>query len=701
MSIKDLFFKITARDQTGSAFTSVNRRLRETDGLSASVSDRISRAGRSMQRFGAVGSVASIGVAAAFRDVIGHYDEQARAEAKVRQAVLQTAGAAGLAAEQLYAQASALQEVTRFGDEDILNNVTAQLLTFKNISGEAFLGAQEAALDLATLLDGDLQSASISLGKALNDPAKGLSALTEKGITFSEAQSDIIKSLARTGDVAGAQRLILEEIASAYGDQAEAARQAGAGIVDAWAGIWGDVKEVVGGVLVDTLPPIVDSMKSVTGAFQAMSPEGQKTVVMLGALAVAIPPVTAALGLMAVSVNALMGPVGLVVLAIAGLAGAAALLWPEKDKVTQSIDLLTGAIGDEITQAQLLHGVISSDVSMSVSAARQKLEEAKARLRNVQAIYEEKRALGLAAAGRAGVGAMSMPQWQVDEINMHTRNGTLQQSRYRTNDGSSPFDPRAQAEYEGRVDWSGNRGVSDPIFSPEHASEIELITDNIAALELAIAAAENGVVTFGNGLVVPIETAERLKQEIGGGGGLNETLKDLTETTENYAKSETWGSIKDNLRALAVEGQSWADTWKGIFGSVVDRLFDLAFSPAWDALFDNLEDAFGKSTGSAKPGGGNALGNIFSGLGDWVGNILGLDTGGDVTVSSKAGIDRNMTVLRTSDNERVSVRRQGDSGSGPQVIVNIQTADPQAFQASRAQIGHQIARAVAAGNRAA
>ena len=102
MGIKDLFFKIAATDESGPAFGSVNRRLRETDGHAASVSERMDRAGRSMQKFGAVGSLASLGVASAFRDVIGLYDEQARAEAKVAQAVEQTAGAAGFAADQLY-----------------------------------------------------------------------------------------------------------------------------------------------------------------------------------------------------------------------------------------------------------------------------------------------------------------------------------------------------------------------------------------------------------------------------------------------------------------------------------------------------------------------------------------------------------------------------------------------------------------------
>lgn len=692
--IKDLFFNIVGGDKSGPAFGSVNRRLRETDALAATVSERMGRAGRSMRNFGAAGTLATGSVAFAFRDVIGLYDEQARAEAKVAQAVRQTGGAAGFTAEQLTDQASALQSLTRFGDEDILNKVTAQLLTFGNISGEIFTDAQSRALDLATTLDGDLQSASIMLGKALNDPVKGLSAMSRAGITFSEAQAEVIKDLAKTGQIAEAQRLILEEIATYYGGQAEAAREAGAGIVDAWKNTWGDVKEIIGGVIVDILPTVIDGLEAVVGWFKDLEPRGQKVVVMLGALAIAIPPVTAALGLMVSGIAALGGPITLGIAAVVGLTTALAYFWPETDRATQATDHLTAAIGDEITQSQLLGQAISGDISMSVSAAKQKLEEAKARLRNVQAIYEDKRALGLAVQGRTGVGAMSMPNSVAERYDAEIRRGAHRP----TGDGLDIFDPRAQAEYEGRVDLSGNNGVSDPIFSEEHAENIALITDNISALEEAIANAENGVVTFGNGLVVPIETAERLKTEIGGGGGLKDKLDELTKTTADYAESQAWGTVKGHLRELVAGGQSWSDTWRGIFGTVLDKLFDLAFSPAWDALFANIEKSLVDSTGS---GGGNLFGNLTSGLTGFFGNILGLDTGGDVTVSGKAGVDRNLTVLRTSDTERVSVRRQGDfGGGGAPVNVYIQTPDPQAFQASRAQIGHQIARAVAAGNRA-
>ena len=60
---------------------------------------------------------------------------QAKAEAKVQQAIKSTSMAAGLSFEQLKTYASELQNETLFGDEEILNNATAQLLTFTNIAG--------------------------------------------------------------------------------------------------------------------------------------------------------------------------------------------------------------------------------------------------------------------------------------------------------------------------------------------------------------------------------------------------------------------------------------------------------------------------------------------------------------------------------------------------------------------------------------
>lgn len=177
------------------------------------------------------------------------YDIQAKAIAQVATAIESTGAAAGKNLKELEAQASQLQQNTIFGDEDILKNATAQLLTFTNIAGEQFDRTQKAALDLATRLDGDLKSASIQLGKALNDPVANLSALSRSGIQFSKEQKKVINELVKTNKLAEAQTIILNELEKQYGGSAEAAAEAGLGGFQQLSNSIGDLQEVMGEIL--------------------------------------------------------------------------------------------------------------------------------------------------------------------------------------------------------------------------------------------------------------------------------------------------------------------------------------------------------------------------------------------------------------------------------------------------------------------
>ena len=140
------------------------------------------------------------------------FQQQAKAIAQVEAGLKSTGASVGYTSQQLQQMASDLQSKTLFGDEQILKDATSQLLTFTNITGEQFARTQQAALDLATRLDGDLKGASIQLGKALNDPVANLSALSRSGIQFSDEQKEVIKSMAETGRLAEAQTLILDEL---------------------------------------------------------------------------------------------------------------------------------------------------------------------------------------------------------------------------------------------------------------------------------------------------------------------------------------------------------------------------------------------------------------------------------------------------------------------------------------------------------
>ncbi|MGB1316886.1 MAG: hypothetical protein ACPG5W_01700, partial [Flavobacteriales bacterium] len=200
------------------------------------------------------------------KNAVQDYIGQAKAVTKVEQAIKSTSGAAGLSISQLRHEAEMLQKNTLFGDETILNDSTAQLLTFTNIANDEFLRTQRVALDLSTVLDGDLKSASIQLGKALNDPVANLSALSRSGIQFSKAQKEVIKDLANSNRLAEAQGVILDELERQYGGQAEAAAKAGG----AWkqlSNLWGDLSENMGGFFNMLANLWLPSLKKMVGAF--------------------------------------------------------------------------------------------------------------------------------------------------------------------------------------------------------------------------------------------------------------------------------------------------------------------------------------------------------------------------------------------------------------------------------------------------
>ena len=188
-------------------------------------------------------------------DSIDAFRIQEKAVKQVETGLASTNNKVGLSLQQLKDEASALQKQTLFGDEAILKDVTSILLTFTNIQGETFKSAQKNVLDLATRMDGDLKGASVQLGKALNDPIKGISALTKVGISFTEGQKEQIKTLTESGQLQEAQALILKELNTEFGGSAEAAAQADGGFTQLNNAI-GDAKELLGSVIVERLKPL-------------------------------------------------------------------------------------------------------------------------------------------------------------------------------------------------------------------------------------------------------------------------------------------------------------------------------------------------------------------------------------------------------------------------------------------------------------
>lgn len=184
-------------------------------------------AARMNRGFGALGkTLASLGAGVAvgkfLGGIISNTIEAEQVQAQLAARLKSTGSAAGLAMGELNAMAKGLQQTSVYGDEAI-GSAQALLLTFTKIGRETFPRAIETVLDMSTALGTDLKSSAIQLGKALNDPVLGVSALAEAGVQFTLKQKEVIKSLVETGRTADAQKIILDELASQMGGSAAAA----------------------------------------------------------------------------------------------------------------------------------------------------------------------------------------------------------------------------------------------------------------------------------------------------------------------------------------------------------------------------------------------------------------------------------------------------------------------------------------------
>lgn len=180
-------------------------------------------------------------------------------------AVLKSTGSvAGVTADQVTKLSNALQKTTRYSDEQV-RSAENLLLTFTSIGKDIFPQATKTVLDMSTALGQDLKSSSIQLGKALQDPITGITALRRVGVNFSDAQQDLIKNLVETNRKAEAQRLILKELQTEFGGSAVAAGNTFAGALDRLKNALNDVQEQIGQLIVTRLGPMA------TAALQAVA----------------------------------------------------------------------------------------------------------------------------------------------------------------------------------------------------------------------------------------------------------------------------------------------------------------------------------------------------------------------------------------------------------------------------------------------
>lgn len=203
-----------------------------------------------------------------FSDSLSEARESIAVHKQLEQVIKSTGGVAGITAEEADKLATSLSQVTNFTDDTILS-AQNMLLTFTNVGEKVFPRATETILDMSQALGQDTKSSAIQLGKALNDPIKGITALSRVGVTFTQQQKDMIKAMVEAGDIAGAQGVILDELAKEFGGSAKALADPAILLQNAWA----NAKEEVGMAVIPVLNKLSQiALPMISNAIQFVIP---------------------------------------------------------------------------------------------------------------------------------------------------------------------------------------------------------------------------------------------------------------------------------------------------------------------------------------------------------------------------------------------------------------------------------------------
>jgi len=308
-------------------------------------------------------------IVAAGAGMFAMFTKQEDAVARMTGALAANGGQANVTAEEIQALASRLQETTTFGDEATIS-AAGLLLTFHNIRNELGEGNQVfdrtlvAAQDLSAALGTDLESATMQLAKALENPVQGMSALSRSGTTFTQEQKDMVKALVDSGDQLAAQTLILDVVEGQYAGMAETMAQTSSGQIKQAMNTLGDSMEQFGEIIAPAIGMVVSKVQELGKWIQNLTPAQKEWAVRIAAVAAAIGPLLIVGGKMVKLVGTIttvikgvglalnflaMNPVGLIVLAVAGLVAALVYAYHNFEGFRNVVDTVAAAIAQAFT----------------------------------------------------------------------------------------------------------------------------------------------------------------------------------------------------------------------------------------------------------------------------------------------------------------------------------------------------------------
>ena len=222
---------------TSNFVAGIDRSKKATAGLKSTMSSLGSGIGTAFsgiaKSVGALG-IAATGAAAAIGGIayklIGIGEEGLKAENRIKN-VVKTMGLFGDQSDEVADRLIKVADATELAtgvDGDLIMASQAKLATFKELAktagttGGAFDRATQASLDMAAVFGGDASNYAVQLGKALEDPEKGLASLKRTGALTAKQIKEISAEFSQTGNRAKAFDQVLRAIETQVGGSANA-----------------------------------------------------------------------------------------------------------------------------------------------------------------------------------------------------------------------------------------------------------------------------------------------------------------------------------------------------------------------------------------------------------------------------------------------------------------------------------------------